>query len=86
MGCPVITTSVGALGFPVKPGVQALVANSGQEFRTALSTLSESLQLRRELGQRGRQMILEHFDWKQIGVQMRDLVDEVAVVSCGQDA
>ncbi len=74
MACPVITTSVGALGFPVRPGTEALIANSPEEFRSALSQLAGSEGLRREIGFHGREMILREFTWERIGPLMRDVV------------
>jgi len=66
MSCPVITTSIGALGFPIRSGVEALEANSPDEFRSALKALMASEEMRRTLGNNGRQMVAQHFDWTHI--------------------
>jgi len=75
MACPVITTSVGAFGYPIRNGVEALIANSAEEFRAALRLLIPSQSLRSALGRNAREMIVRHFDWAQIGRQMLHLFD-----------
>src|SRR3954466_4758863 len=42
LACPVITTSLGALGYPIRDGREALIANSAEEFRSALAKLQSS--------------------------------------------
>jgi glycosyltransferase involved in cell wall biosynthesis len=74
MACPVITTSVGAFGFPIIPSREALVANSAEEFRHALVQLISSESLRTQLGEAARQMILRQFDWSQITGSLLEVV------------
>jgi glycosyltransferase involved in cell wall biosynthesis len=76
MACPVITTSVGSLGFPISSGKEALVADSANEFRAALGQLIASEPLRVALGQSGREMIERHFDWSELGRRMLEVVAE----------
>jgi len=74
MACPVITTTIGALGFPVRHGEEALIADTAEEFRAALQRLIASAELRRNLGQKARAMILRDFDWRVIGPRMVEVV------------
>src|SRR5262249_49159728 len=74
MACPVITTTVGALGFPVRHGEEALIADTPEAFRAALQQLVASEQLRRDLGAKARAMILREFDWRLIAPRMLDVV------------
>jgi glycosyltransferase involved in cell wall biosynthesis len=67
MACPVIATSVAAFGYPVCSGREAFIANSAKEFRDALMRLVSSEHLRMQFGLAGREMILKHLDWSQIG-------------------
>jgi glycosyltransferase involved in cell wall biosynthesis len=76
MACPVITTTVGALGFRVRQGEEALIADTPEEFRAALQQLVASPQLRRELGAKARAMILRDFDWRVIGPRLLDVVQK----------
>src|SRR5205085_4935019 len=75
MACPVITTSIGALGFPIHPGREALIADTAQEFREALRQLASSEALRIQLGNAGREMIVRHFDWSDIGNGLLEIVN-----------
>ena len=79
MACPVITTTVGALGFPIQDGVHALIANTAEEFEWALRTLIASREYRRSLGERARGMILERFGWDRLAGDLLHVVEEAAV-------
>ena len=76
MECPVVTTAVGAAGFPIVSGKQAFIANSAAEFRAALAALVSSRDLRVQAGRQARQMIVDNFSWNNIGRQFLDLVEE----------
>jgi glycosyltransferase involved in cell wall biosynthesis len=74
MGCPVITSLVGAKGFPLADGREALIANTVEEFDAALRRLISSEELRRQTGNSARQMIVRGFSWQRIGQQLLDCV------------
>lgn len=74
MGCPVITSSIGAFGYPIRSGREAMIANSAEEFRDALARLISSESLRSSVGAAGREMILRDFDWTQIARQFLEVV------------
>jgi glycosyltransferase involved in cell wall biosynthesis len=74
MACPVVTTSLGARGFPVRSGVDAFLADTVDDFAGSLRQLISSEELRRSLGQNARDMIVRDFTWHRIGRQLLDLV------------
>src|SRR5262249_27938545 len=76
MACPVVTTSVGGMGFPVRNGVDTLIADTPEAFSAALRRLISSAKLRREMGQNGRELIKQHFTWSKIGEQLLEVVEE----------
>ena len=76
MGCPVISTLLGASGFPVRPGKEAIIADNAEDFAAAIRQVVSSEELRRQLGQSARDMILREFSWLQIGGQLLDLVKQ----------
>jgi polysaccharide biosynthesis protein PslH len=80
MGCPVVTSSIGAMGYPVHNGVEVLLADSVPQFVAALRQLASSRELRRQLGQNAREMILRHFDWQQLSHAYLSLIDEAHAV------
>jgi glycosyltransferase involved in cell wall biosynthesis len=63
MACPVVTTSIGAMGFPLRNGIEALVADNVEDFTAALRRLIVSEDLRRRMGESARGMILRDFSW-----------------------
>jgi glycosyltransferase involved in cell wall biosynthesis len=79
MACPVVTTRIGAMGFPIQSGQEALLAETPVEFERALRRLIAEPELRRKVGQSARRMILERFSWHRIGGELLDVVAEAAV-------
>ena len=78
MACPVVTTSVGAMGFPVQNGVQAFIADTAERFAGALHQLIASQTLRRDMGCKAREMIEQQFTWARIGEQLLNVVNGAA--------
>ncbi len=72
MASPVITTSVGALGFPISTGNQAFIAETASDFRSALARMLASAELRVSTGTEGRRMILEQFSWEHLRSEFVD--------------
>ena len=66
MACPVITSSLGASGFPIRDGREALIADTAEGFASALRRLLSSEELRRDLGNNARKMIMKEFTWERI--------------------
>src|SRR5262249_8776887 len=75
MGAPVITTSLGAAGFPIVSGQQAILADTASEFREAVKRLLASVDLGRSRGQEARRMIEAQFTWDRITPQFLELVE-----------
>ena len=75
MACPVVTTKVGAMGFPVAAGENMLIAETADEFAGALRRLIAEPGLRRRMGDNARRMILDRFDWSRIGKEYLDVVE-----------
>jgi glycosyltransferase involved in cell wall biosynthesis len=75
MQCPVITTTRGAQGFPVRHGIETMIADNPAEFISALRLLISSENLRRELGRNAREMIVRSFAWEKIESLMLELVE-----------
>jgi glycosyltransferase involved in cell wall biosynthesis len=79
MACPVITTQVGAMGFPIQSGQEAFLAETPVEYERALRRLISDPELRRRVGQNARRMILDRFTWSRIGGELLDVVAEAGV-------
>jgi polysaccharide biosynthesis protein PslH len=76
MACAVITTRVGAMGFPIENGVQAVLAETADEFERALRRLVADPGLRRRLGDNARAMIVDRFTWRRVAEEFLDVVAE----------
>lgn len=75
MGMAVVTTPLGAQGFPVRHGEELMIAGSPEAFAAAAVELLQDGRRRAELGSRARELILERYDWSVIGRQFLDVVE-----------
>jgi glycosyltransferase involved in cell wall biosynthesis len=76
MACPVITSSVGAIGYPIRNGTDGFIADTAADFVKALRQLESSPELRKTMGMNGREMILRHFTWRELANRYHALIDE----------
>jgi len=64
MGCPVISTSIGAEGLELVAGENVLFAEHPDEFVEHIALLQAQPQQARLLGEAGRRCALERYDWQ----------------------
>jgi glycosyltransferase involved in cell wall biosynthesis len=76
MGCPVVTTSTGASGFPINDRVEAMIADSPSDFAARLRELLSSESLRSKMGATARLMIERHFSWDSLAPRLLSLVEK----------
>ncbi len=65
-GLPVVSTSLGAEGLPVRDGEHLLLADEPKEFNNAVSSLLRSPELRSRLGRAGRCLYEREFTWEAV--------------------
>ncbi len=75
MASPVITTSVGAKGFPLQNGIHSLIADNEKDFIASLHRLISFRDLRVRLATNALEMIKQCFTWDRIGCDLLDVVD-----------
>jgi glycosyltransferase involved in cell wall biosynthesis len=63
-GLPVVSTTIGAEGLPVRDGETALLADGAEAFAGAVTRLLTSAELRRNLGSAGRLLLEKEFTWE----------------------
>ena len=63
LGRPVVSTTIGCEGLDVEPGRHLLVADGAAEMGDAIVELLADPQRRRALGEAGRQLAEERYDW-----------------------
>jgi glycosyltransferase involved in cell wall biosynthesis len=66
-GVPVVTTSIGADGFGLIPGVHALVSDDPREFANSVIRLLEDDEYARGIGEAGRCFIEQHYSEAAVG-------------------
>jgi len=63
---PVVCTTVAAEGIALTHGETALLADDPETFANATISLLQDAALRQRLGERGRQLVLDRYDWRAI--------------------
>lgn len=63
MGVPVVSRNIGFNGLNISPGEGVLLALETETFASECVSLLQSAGLRRQVGVRGREVILRQFDW-----------------------
>lgn len=63
-GLPIVTTTIGCEGIAVAHGQHVLIADTPPEFAKAIISLLESKLLADELGQKGRALIQQTYDYR----------------------
>jgi glycosyltransferase involved in cell wall biosynthesis len=64
-GVPVVSTTLGAEGLPVRDGEHLLIADDAQSFAAAVSRLLACSDLRKQVGTAGRLLLEREFTWEQ---------------------
>jgi sugar transferase (PEP-CTERM/EpsH1 system associated) len=61
---PVISTSVGAEGLEITPGIDILIANDPAQFVNHVQLLLRSPETSNRLGKKGRLLVMKKYDWR----------------------
>lgn len=77
-GKAVIATAIAAEGLDVTSGEHLLIADSPPAFATGIEALLASTELRRRLGQNGRKLVTDRYDWEQIANRLESVWYDVA--------
>jgi len=76
LGTPVVSTSKGAEGLEFEAGRHLVVADHPADFARWTVRLLNEPELRAEFAEQGRRLVEEKYDWRQIGAQFCQLVEE----------
>ncbi|MEO8464104.1 MAG: glycosyltransferase [Gammaproteobacteria bacterium] len=77
IGCPVISTAIGAEGLAVTDGEDILLAETPEDFVTQVLALERSPQLARRIGAAGRALVAKQYDWSACLAGIQSLYDRV---------
>ena len=78
MGKAVVSTSVGAEGLDVVDGQHIMLADSSREFADQIILLMENRELRRRLGQTGRNLVESRYGWDMLADKLEKFLTSVA--------
>ncbi len=73
---PVVCTAVAAEGIALTHGETALLADEPETFANATVSLLQDAALRQRLGERGRQLVLDRYDWRAIYERLEEAFQE----------
>lgn len=77
MGKPVVATSVGAEGLPVRSGDDILLADRPTEFANSVLALFSDKKERSRLGSAARTLVEENYSWSRIAAEFACALDAV---------
>ena len=66
MGIPVVSTTLGVKGLPVRDGIHFLRADTAQEFTDAIHTLFSEPEQCLRLSRQGRELVENNYTWEKI--------------------
>lgn len=73
---PIVSTTIGAETFPVRDGEHLLIADTPEQFATAIARLIDDPAFGRELGRRAGALARLEFDWSEVATRF--------AATCGQ--
>ena len=77
LGCPVVSTALGAEGLDVVEGENILFAETAAAFVAQVGKLTEQPRLRQRLVERGRALVVEKYDWQRCLAELEPLYEQV---------
>ena len=77
--CAAVVTDLPAMRDIVRDGITALVVpqQNAQQIAARVIQLLDQPLLRRSLGEKGRQYVMQRFDWKSVAEQYRSLINMI---------
>lgn len=78
MGKAVVSTSIGAEGLPVRRGRDILIADSPEEFASAVVGLLQDRARRSELGRAARQFVAQQHGWNSVAQHFESALETLA--------
>ncbi len=79
MACPIVSTRIGAEGFPVRNGEEMALADTAADFAARCRHLLLHPDEARALGRRGRQLAAR-YDWSHIVPRLESLYQELGLI------
>jgi glycosyltransferase involved in cell wall biosynthesis len=75
MAKPIISTSIGAEGLPVRGGVELLLADTPEDFAETIIQVITNDQFAHQLGTRAAAIVREKFGWENVAARFGELCE-----------
>jgi sugar transferase (PEP-CTERM/EpsH1 system associated) len=85
MGKPIVSTTLGAEGLPIRDGVDITIADRPEEFSRKVCALLRDPDERRRLGSAARQLVEQHYSWSSVAAEFDDVLRRVVPLSSGRE-
>ena len=70
---PCITSELANKSLKAKPKENILIANSIEEFATCIKQCIQNEELRKKIGEGGREFIMKNYNWEDVNKQLLNL-------------
>ena len=77
MAVPVVSMDVGFKGLNIESGEGVVLASTTKSFASTCLRLLGDDKLRKEIGEQGKEVIMQHFDWDVVAEQLEKYLNEV---------
>lgn len=81
MGVPVVSHNIGFNGLNIQSGEGAVLASTMDEFAQCCIALLESESQRRTIGETGKRVVSEQFDWNSITSRLENYLLEIQQIN-----
>ena len=81
MAKPVVSTSIGSEGLPVRDSEHLLLADDPSKFADAVITLLRDSERRTRISLAARQLVEQNYSWAQVANRLAAILDDVVTKS-----
>jgi glycosyltransferase involved in cell wall biosynthesis len=78
---PIVSTSIGAEGLPVRDGKEILLADTPEAFAKAVINLFQNKEAADELGKRAAKLVREEFGWQKVAQRFAEICEGVIKIT-----
>ncbi len=78
VGCPIVSTTIGAQGLAITDGEELFLADTAKEFARAVIRVQENPEQKRLMGEKARAFVRQHYDWSVLIPQVQAVYRELA--------
>lgn len=79
VGCPIVSTSIGAQGLNIEDGEELILADTAREFAKAVVRLQNQPQLMETMSKKAQTFVEAYYDWAVLMPRLLDIYEELGV-------